>query len=217
MKILVTAATQLELGAVSSTWCEGSEKKHTIDLLATGLGSVATAYALTKTLSQSLYDLVLNIGIAGSFSDKYPIGTTVAVSRDCFADLGVIEENGFKTAFDMSLLSLNSKPFTDGWLSCQHIAGYAISKHLPKVTAVTVNTVTGTLKRAEELNMLFSPDIETMEGAAFFYVCLSENIPFLQIRSISNMVGVRNKSKWDIPLAIEGLRKGLEGLRSLNI
>ncbi len=215
MKILVTAATQLELDAISSIWCEDSKKKHTLELLVTGLGSVATAYNLTKVLSQKQYDLVLNIGIAGSFSDKYPIGTTVAVSCDCFADLGVIEESGFKTAFDMNLLSPNSKPFTDGELNCLYIDSYAIFKHLLKVKAVTVNTVTGTKKRAEELNRLFSPDIEGMEGAAFFYVCLSENIPFLQIRSISNMVGVRDKSKWNIPLALENLKNVLENVLKL--
>lgn len=212
MKILVTAATQFELDGVSSRWREGSEKKHTIELLVTGLGSVATAYNLTKALSEDLYDLVINIGIAGSFSDNHPVGTVVGVSRDCFADLGVVDKNGFKTAFDMNLLSLNNIPFTEGWLDCSHLNSYSISKNLPKVKATTVNTVTGTNERAEELKKLFSADIEGMEGAAFFYVCICENIPFLQIRSISNMIGIRDKSKWNIPLALDNLGEALENL-----
>jgi futalosine hydrolase len=44
-----------------------------------------------------------------------------------------------------------------------------------------------------------------MEGAAFFYVCLQEKVPFIQIRGISNYVGEQNKSKWDIDLAISSL------------
>ena len=44
-----------------------------------------------------------------------------------------------------------------------------------------------------------------MEGAAFFYVCLCENIPFLQIRAISNYVEQRNEKNWNIPLAIKNL------------
>ena len=212
MKILITAATQFELDALSSRWCEDSEKIHTIDLLVTGLGSVATAYNLTKALSDEFYDLALNIGIAGSFSGNYPIGSVVGVRYDCFADLGVAEESGFKTAFDMNLLLPNSRPFTDGWLSCPYLDRYPTLSHIPKVKAVTVNTVTGTDKRAEELKNLFSPDIEGMEGAAFFYVCISENVPFLQIRSVSNMVGERNKSKWNIPLALDNLGIALENL-----
>jgi futalosine hydrolase len=46
-----------------------------------------------------------------------------------------------------------------------------------------------------------------MEGAAVFYVCLNENIPVLQIRSISNYVEDRDTTKWDIPLAIKQLNK----------
>ena len=44
-----------------------------------------------------------------------------------------------------------------------------------------------------------------MEGAALFYVCLHEQIPFLEIRAISNYVELRDPTKWDIPLAIENL------------
>jgi futalosine hydrolase len=52
---------------------------------------------------------------------------------------------------------------------------------------------------------LFSPDIESMEGAAFFRGCnrLSEN--YFQVRAVSNYVEKRDKSKWDIPLAINNL------------
>ena len=214
MKILITAATQPELDAVNSSCREGSEKKHTIDLLVTGLGAVATAYNLAKALTNTPYDLVLNIGIAGSFSQKHPVGEVVVVSHECFADLGVTEECGFKTAFDMNLLSPNSKPFTAGWLSCPYPARYPIAQKLPTAKAITINTVTGTKERLNELRSAFNPDIESMEGAAFFYVCLCEEVPFLQIRSISNMVGVRDKTMWNIPLALKNLGKVSEALLS---
>lgn len=214
MRILITAATQPELNAVSSRCCEGSEKKHTIDLLVTGLGSVATAYNLTKALARKPYDLAINVGIAGSFSGEYSIGEVVAVSHDCFADLGAMEEQGFKTAFDMMLLSPDEKPFTSGWISCPYVDQYPALTSFPKVRAATVNTVTGTKERFEELRSAFSPAIEGMEGAAFFYVCACEDVPFLQIRSISNRVSVRNKSEWNIPLALENLEKALKLLIS---
>jgi futalosine hydrolase len=56
----------------------------------------------------------------------------------------------------------------------------------------------------------FKPDIESMEGAAFHYVCLSLGVPFLQIRSISNRVGERDKRKWEMKTAIANLNRALE-------
>lgn len=51
-----------------------------------------------------------------------------------------------------------------------------------------------------------------MEGAALHYVCLIEKIPFMQIRSLSNFVGERDKSKWRMKEAITNLNKELETL-----
>jgi futalosine hydrolase len=48
-----------------------------------------------------------------------------------------------------------------------------------------------------------------MEGIAFHYACKQAKIPFLQIRAISNYVTPRNKSEWEIPLAIQNLNQYL--------
>ncbi len=60
---------------------------------------------------------------------------------------------------------------------------------LKPVRAITVNTATGSEITKEKLLKKFNPDIETMEGATFFYICSRENIPFLAVRAISNKVG----------------------------
>jgi futalosine hydrolase len=55
---------------------------------------------------------------------------------------------------------------------------------------------------AEKINVFaekYNADIESMEGAALHYVCAMQQIPFIQIRGISNMVGERDKTKWKIP------------------
>ena len=61
----------------------------------------------------------------------------------------------------------------------------------------------------QQLVETFAPQTETMEGAALHYVCLQQNLPFLQIRSISNEVGERDKSKWKIKEAVEDLNSEL--------
>ena len=57
-------------------------------------------------------------------------------------------------------------------------------------------------------------DIETMEGAAFFYACLMSGTPCVQIRGISNYIEPRNLSKWNIPLAVKNMNATI--IRILN-
>ena len=77
------------------------------------------------------------------------------------------------------------------------------------VNAITVNTATGSDATRDKLVRKFNPDIETMEGATFFYICRRENIPFLALRAISNIVEIRNKSNWNIKLALLNLAEKL--------
>jgi futalosine hydrolase len=51
--------------------------------------------------------------------------------------------------------------------------------------------------------------IESMEGAALHYVCLQEAIPFIQLRSVSNFVGERDKTKWRMEEAVDHLNREL--------
>lgn len=48
-----------------------------------------------------------------------------------------------------------------------------------------------------------------MEGAALHYICRDVNIPFIQIRSVSNYVGERNKAHWKMKEAIYQLNETL--------
>lgn len=80
-------------------------------------------------------------------------------------------------------------------------------KNLPPVSGITVNTVHGNSDSIKKVVRRFHPDIETMEGAAFFYACSQQKIPCLQIRAVSNYVAMRNKSAWNIPLAVKNLNE----------
>jgi futalosine hydrolase len=75
-----------------------------------------------------------------------------------------------------------------------------------------VNEITTDPARIGWLQQNGSPVVESMEGGALHYVCLQEGLPFLQLRSVSNDVGIRDKTKWNIPLAIGELNKKLTGL-----
>ncbi len=205
MKILLTAATTFEIEpTLQLIEKKGLSPNIEVDVLITGIGPVNTAFLLTKAIVAHNPDLVVQAGIAGSFNyDDLPAGTTVLVKYDTWGDLGMEEKGQFTTVFDAGFAGKNHFPFTEGWLMNPH--SILNNSTLPVVKSVTINKVSDSLVQKKQLAGTFDAQTETMEGAALHYVCLQENIPFLQIRSISNEVGERDKSKWSIKEAVENL------------
>ncbi|MDR2293029.1 MAG: futalosine hydrolase [Prevotellaceae bacterium] len=202
MNVLITAATDVELQGIDEK--AKAMQNHNIDLCITGTGCTFTAYTLTKKLQNTKFDLVLNVGIAGSFMKNMPIGTTVIVETEIFGNLGITYPHKFSTLFDEKFINPNEYPFVNGKLFCKYAKQFN-RNNLNLVCGLTVDATSGEENQIAERKKMFNADIETMEGAAFFYVCLCEKTPFLQIRTISNYIEPRNKNKWNIPLAIENL------------
>lgn len=173
-----------------------------IDLLIPGIGMTFTAYHLTRALYSSKYDLVINAGIAGSFRDELSIGTVVNVKTEQICDLGIEECNSVVSLFDSGFMESNQFPFEEGKMINPHNFS---ELDLASVNGVTGNISHGSPQSISKITCDFDPDIESMEGASVFYVCLHEKVPFLEIRAISNYVESRDTTKWDIPLAIENL------------
>ena len=114
----------------------------------------------------------------------------------------------WKDIFDLKLADPQLFPFKSGKLVNPH--HQLLQKiNLPLVTGVSVNEITTNAKKIHQFIEHYAPAIESMEGAAFHYVCLNEGIPFIQIRSISNRIGERDKSQWQINEAIENLQNTL--------
>jgi futalosine hydrolase len=203
MQILLIAATATEIEPFTAA-------NSQVDVLITGVGVPSTIYHLQKRIHQMDYDCIIQAGIAGSFSNQMSLGQVVLVKQDCFADLGIEEKGNYTPIFNTAFADKDEFPFTDGWLmNADDNLKYS---DLPKVNAITVNKVSDNELQKQQFLQTFDADIETMEGAALHYVCLQEQIPFLQIRSISNHVGERNKTKWEIKEAIQNLNTELQRL-----
>jgi futalosine hydrolase len=211
MNCLIVAATSLEIKSFIQH-CRTTDKLNHIDLqldfLITGVGMLNTTYALMKHLQVKQPHVVVNAGIAGSFSPKHPPGKVTVVKEEVLADLGVAEKDGYKDVFDLKLLSSSQFPFQKKKLINPHTA-FLERTLLPKVTSVSVNQITTSKKTAELYITKYRATIENMEGAAVHYVCVRENIPFVQIRSISNYIGDRNKKNWKIKEAVGALNTEL--------
>lgn len=196
MQILLIAATEQEIQPFAAN-------NTGVDIMITGVGMPSALYHLQKRINQVEYDLIIQAGIAGSFNSGIALGDTVLVIKDCFADLGMEEKENYKPVFETGFADKDEFPFKDGWLinPNEHLNTTGLSI----VKAITVNKVSDSKLQKQQFIQAFDADIETMEGAALHYVCLQENIPFLQIRSVSNTVGDRNKTKWKMKEAIENL------------
>jgi futalosine hydrolase len=184
--------------------------KFEIISLITGIGSVATAWAMKSWFgANGKPDLAINAGIAGSYNEELVPGDVVMPYTDCFADVGIDDNGSFNTLFEAGLSDENEFPFKDGQLNSDPVYFNKLKNIIKPVRAITLNTATGSeLSRAKWMKK-YNPDIETMEGATFFYICTLEEIPFLAIRAISNRVEPRDKSKWEIALALNNLSEKL--------
>ena len=215
-KVLFVTSTDIEAGALKKTQglvsFPGGYRigNLEISILITGVGSVATAWSMLQWISvNGIPDLAINCGIAGSYKDEYKIGEVVMPISDCFADSGVEDGDKFLTLFEAGLAGFDDLPFRKGLLPADTRYSDLMKSILRQVVAITVNTASGSEATIAKLLKKFNPDIETMEGATFFYICAKEKIPFLALRAISNKVEPRNKSNWNIKLALDNLSEKL--------
>lgn len=200
MQILLLSATEQEIKPFS-------DANTGTDILVSGVGVPAAMYHLQKRMQQIDYDLIIQAGIAGTFNSGVRLGQVVLVKQDTFADLGAEEKENFIPLFESGLADKNEFPFTNGWLV--NNSKLMQQTTLEVVSAVTVNKVSDSLLQKQQLVKHFNAGIESMEGAALHYICLQENIPFLQLRSVSNLVGERDKTKWKMKEAIDNLNTEL--------
>lgn len=210
MNLLILAATRFEITPLTRWLEEHFEQKnegvyargaHSVQVIVTGVGCTATAFRLGHYFASARPDLALNVGIAGAFeASGIAIGEVVQVVSERFGDLGVEESDGRFTALhEMGLgdAEVLSNPFPN-------------LPNLPACHGLTVNKVHGSRESIQLIRTKYpEAQVETMEGAAFFYACLAAECPFFALRSISNRVEPRNRDAWDIPLAINNLNNTL--------
>ncbi|MBN1387673.1 MAG: futalosine hydrolase [Bacteroidales bacterium] len=206
--VLITAATVRETECMNKV--NAGRFKNKAPLLISGIGPVSTVYAIMNYLAHNgKPDLLINIGIAGSYTGNLPVGTVVVPVSDMFADLGVCDGKNFIPLSRAGIKDDDDNYTPTGIFHADQEIVQKLAAYLSPVKAVTVSTATGSAEIREAIRSEHNPDIESMEGAAAYYVCNKQGIPCIGIRAISNMVGPRNKSLWDIDLALEQLEQAL--------
>lgn len=217
MYALLVAATDKEMGRLPDL----IGNSLPVVPLVTGIGIVNASYSLTKSIMNRRPDLVIHIGLCGSFRADLPIGDIVYIHTDIFGDMGATTSDGrFLSLAEMGF-PLIERP--DGRVYNSIENGNKVDDffdpcpHVRACSSVTVNRVTGDPSSIELLSRVWNADCETMEGAAVALVCHAESIPYFQFRSVSNHVEPRDTTRWNIPLACDTLhtfcRQLIQGLK----
>ena len=212
MRIAVITATELEMQPIRAYLSERLylQRHHLFELCVTGVGIMHTTHTLSRFLTGEKPDIAIQAGVGGGFHPlKHPIGTCVAVGSEMQGDLGVMEADGpWKGLPEMGLMDADLTPYKGGRLINPY-RDLMTRSGLPIVNGVTVNRVSTAPDMISMLAHQQAADVESMEGAAFHYVCLEAGVPFLQLRGLSNLVGDRNKSRWQMTTALNSVRDAL--------
>ena len=232
MTLVIATATPKEMEAVLAgfngrgrcccmpgvgDWCSTPVNGHDCLLAVTGIGPINTAISIGRIMVEfPRVTGVLNFGIAGSFdTETAPLGTPVLANAEVYPEYGLATSNCIdprgikfpqwnaaeggagndKDVWDtieltpkesLRTLKLNTPP---------HVAG----------TSLSVAGVTGTTERAVQLKQRYTALTENMEGFSLALACVQAGIPFVELRTISNVVGSRDRADWDIELAFTRL------------
>jgi futalosine hydrolase len=209
MRVIISAATVGEWMPSFlnvNTLYTGESQRLKLQYHQSGIGMLAASFALTKLALEDKPDLIIQVGIAGTFDSNLLLGSVVVINEETIGDLGVEEDGKWKDLFDLKLEKSSYHPFEKRKLPNQWLTKYNLLG-LKEVSGITVNEISTNPERIQKLVKKYNPGIESMEGAALHYVARETNIPFLQIRAVSNYIGERDKSNWKMKLAIDNLNQ----------
>jgi len=205
MKILFVAATKNEIAELQK-YIVAEKLENRAEILITGMGILQACFFLHQKLIQNSYNLVVNAGIAGSYLPEIEIGSLIQVYSESLGDVAYESPGGHKSFFGSKFMDENTFPFENGKINCPY---YLLDVKLRKAIGISVNLVAGTPSTISFRKTFFNAEVESMEGIAIFFVCKLLQIPFIEIRTISNMIEERSKQTWNIPLACKNLNNFL--------
>ena len=219
MRVIITAATNGEwmpsFQKINPAYA-GTNKRFSVGFHESGIGLLASSVSLMKMFVQETPTLIIQVGIAGCFDKKVHLGKVFAVKDDFAGDIGVMENKVWKDLYDLKLDKPNDAPYEKKSLPNPWLSQYNLLK-LPTKKGVTVNTISTDKNKIDLYSSRYKATLESMEGAALHYMGRDLNIPFIQIRAVSNYVGERNKAKWEMQEAIYNLNETLlQYLDALN-
>lgn len=214
-QVLIVTSVQAEKEAVEA----GIRGDSRFCVAVCGVGPYQAAVETTRLLQAVDYDAVINAGIAGGFDGRAGVGAVVFGTTAVAPELGAETADGGFVALDAlgfggaTELAALAAPWVAAWRQ-----GLAATRETLQAPILTVNTVTGTANSAAALAARYpSAAAEAMEGFAVATAAHAAGIGFLELRSISNRIGPRDRDSWRIPEALRALTDAFRVLADLPV
>lgn len=174
--------------------------------------AATAAWLLAVPVARDPFDVVVCAGVAGGFPGRAPVGSTVLAARTVAADLGAETPDGFQP-LDSLQLGQSTLEVDQSYLDY-------LRRSLPDAVVgdvLTVNTVTGTAERGDALLARWPDAVaEAMEGFGVACAAQLAGAAFLELRTVSNPVGPRDRAAWRLEEALGALERSVAGLASLE-
>ncbi|AGW14357.1 futalosine hydrolase [Megalodesulfovibrio gigas] len=228
--LLLLAATPMELAAFLRhttlhvpPLAPGDSCAHGgLVLAVSGVGPVNAALAAGLLLERHAPRGVILTGIAGSFdTSRHPLGCIRLIAEEIWPEYGIAGARGVHArALKFPQGEIDGEPVWDRlvWDATADARALGLDlSNIPTARGLTVAGVTGTPRRAAAMVRRFTPDLEHMEGFPVALACRRAGVAFVQLRSVSNPVGVRDKRAWDIPAALAALADTGRGMGEKGI
>ena len=188
-----------------------------------GLGKINAAAAAAALLSSYSVSRLWMWGSAGAYDlAGVEINDVALASEEILGDEGVATISSWQPldAIGISLIeskgeSIFNKMEVDQ-LELKHsrklLRKWESIPSSPRIHVgpfITVSAVSGSTARARMLSNLYGALCENMEGGAVAQICLRYQIPFLEIRGLSNRAGERNKKRWQLSKALNNCQRAV--------
>jgi futalosine hydrolase len=221
MKLLVVAALAEESRAIlgDAPWerdrigpfeaLVGSTGDLGCDIVVSGIGSVASAAATSTALAlRGPYDFVISAGIGGGF-DAHGVELTELIVADEIVNVDYVRPpEDQDLGVDPTAWTPIVFPAAESFVSLVHETADA-----RRGAVLTVTTMTDSHERQSSLAMHYPSAVaEAMEGAGVAFAAWKWDVPFGEVRTISNFVG-QDFSGWETEAALERLKSSFVDLR----
>jgi futalosine hydrolase len=197
---------------------QGTLKGVNVILTNSGIGKINAAHSAACIMERFPVEGFINMGVGGAYDGAGLENGDIAVaSKEILGDDGVIGPYGWSSMESIGIPLVQSgrkKYFNEFPLDnrickkmIRSIKSSSFQPHVAQGPFVTVSAASGSPSRAGELESRFQGICENMEGAAIAHVCTLYNIPFFEVRGISNAAGIRDRRKWRLKKAADNCQK----------
>ena len=188
-------------------------------LLAGGMGKTNAAHALTALLEARTVRGVVGFGIGGAYPGSgLEVGGIALATAAVYGDEGVMAPGGWMSAEGIGIplwqaggvRAFNTFALDAARVERARTALAAAGYDVRTGPFVTVSCCSGTAALGEAMAARVPGALcEGMEGAALAHVAAIYEVPFLELRAVSNLVEDRDMSRWRIRQAAEAAQEAV--------